>query len=473
MKKLPAFLHGFVLLGLTNYSPGAAGQTIANDIELHIADEVLRIAQRQLVAYQFGQPLTIEKQTGVTYTATRYERLPLPFAPLSEGVAAAGEAITIAQVSATAQQWGDLVRVTDVADMTIKHPLFKQAIRLIGIQQPETIERNVLNILLTGTQVNYANGRASRSALVATDVISPVEIGKIVGSLRTFGAPAYMGDERVDIMEDADRIKSASKTPAAKPHYVAMIHPLVEQDLLQNSTIATTFGNSDINRLYNAEVGEWGGTRFCTTNMMPYWTGVAAVTGATASAAGGSLATGTYYMVVTASPAATSVEQKIYQVTASVNVTGPNGSITITLPTLANYVFNVYIGTSSTPTNLATSLSGPSVGPLAGQATQLASGATVVLTGVGVAQTPPAAPATGVNVFPSIFVGTDAYGQVLLDDVEYHYLKDADKSDPMNQTRVVSWKIMYGTIILNNAYMARVESSSAFSVGYTAGTAIE
>jgi hypothetical protein len=28
--------------------------------------------------------------------------------------------------------------VTDVADMTIKHPLFKQAIRLIGIQQPET-----------------------------------------------------------------------------------------------------------------------------------------------------------------------------------------------------------------------------------------------------------------------------------------------------------------------------------------------
>ena len=102
---------------LTNYSPGANGQTLANDVELHIADEVLRVAQRQLVAYQFGQPLRINKQTGVTYTATRYERLPLPFAPLSEGVAAAGEAITIAQVSATAQQWGDLVRVTDVADI--------------------------------------------------------------------------------------------------------------------------------------------------------------------------------------------------------------------------------------------------------------------------------------------------------------------------------------------------------------------
>ena len=148
---------------LTNYSPGSSGQTLSNDIELHIADEVLRIAQRQLVAYQFGQPLRINKQTGVTYTATRFERLPLPFAPLSEGVAAAGAALTIAQVSATAQQWGDLVRVTDVADMTIKHPLFKQAIRMIGIQQPETIERNVLNVLLTATQVNYANSKTRQN----------------------------------------------------------------------------------------------------------------------------------------------------------------------------------------------------------------------------------------------------------------------------------------------------------------------
>ena len=489
---------------ITNYSPGPSGQTIGNDIELHIADEVLRIAQRQLVAYQFGQPLTINKQTGVTYTATRYERLPLPFAPLSEGTAAAGEAITIAQVQATAQQWGDLVRVTDVADMTIKHPLFKQAIRLIGIQQPETIERNVLNILLTATQVNYANSKTSRANLVATDVMTPVEISKIVGALETFGAPTFNGDERIDMMNDANANTKASKMPSAMPHYVALIHPLVTQDLRQNSTIATAWSYSDINRLYNNDLGEWGGARFCKTNMMPYWTGVAAVNG-TAGTAGG-LATGTYYIQVTGMPSQTSVEQKIYQVSGSISVTGPTGStgstggtgvtgptgstgstgstggtgvtgptgsISVTMPVLPGYVFNVYVGTSTSPTNLGLSASGPSIGPLAGQATQLASGATVIVTGVGVAQTPPAAPATGVNVFPTIFIGQDAYGQVLLDDVEYHYLSGADKSDPMNQTRVVSWKMMYGTIILNNAYMARTESGSAFSPTYTAGTASE
>lgn len=472
--KYPTILKSLLLAfspAVTNYSPGAANQTIANDIELHIADEVLRLSQRQLVAYQFGQPLTIDKNTGVTYTATRYERLPLPFAPLSEGVAAAGESITIAQVSATAQQWGDLVRVTDVADMTIKHPLFKQAVRLIAIQQPETVERNVLNILMTGTQVNYANSKATRANLLATDVMTPVEIGKIVGSLETFGAPMFMGDERVDMKQDMGARKNASNNPAAMPHYVALIHPLVSQDLRQNSTISNAWSYSDVNRLYNNELGEWGGVRFCKSNMIPYWTGVALVTGTPGTA--GALATNSYYIVVTASPAATSVEQKIYQVSGALSVTGPTGSISVTLPTLPGYTFSVYIGTTTSPTNLALSASGPATGPLAGQATQLASGATVILTGVGTAQTPPAPVATGVTVYPTFFFGSDAYGQVLLDNVEYHYLKDADKSDPMNQTRVVSWKMMYGTIILNQAYMARTESGSAYNVGYTAGTASE
>ena len=465
-------LINYFMPGLTNYSPGAGGQTISNDIELVIEKKVLRLAQRQLVSYGFGQSLKIDKQHGITYTATRYERLPLPFAPLSEGVAAAGEAITLAQVSATAQQWGDLVRVTDVADMTIKHPLFEQATRLIAMQQSETVERNTLNALLTATQVNYVGGNTSRAALTAANVLSPVEIGKVVGSLRTFGAPEYNGDEREDMKMDPNAARKANSAPGNKSHYVGLVHPLVEMDLMQNSTIVTAFSYSDLNKLYNSEIGEWGGVRFCRSNMIPFWVGVAAVSGS-GSGSGGAFAANTYYIQVTGSPTATSVEQQIYQVSTGITLSGSTSSISVTLPTKAGYTFSVYVGTSTSPTNLALSASGPTVGPLAGQATQLASGSTVVLTGVGAAQTPPAAPATGVTVYPTIFLGTDAYGIVTLDAVKYAYLTGADKSDPMNQTKVVSWKMMYGTIILNNAYMARVESGSQFSTGYAAGTATE
>jgi len=165
------------------------------------------------------------------------------------------------------------------------------------------------------------------------------------------------------------------------------------------------------------------------------------------------------------------VEQQIYQVSSSISVTGPAGSIAVTTPNLPGFVWNVYIGTTASPANLATSPQGPIVGVLAGQATQLPYNTTVTLTGIGIAQTPPAAPANGVTVFPTIFIGNHSYGQVLLENPEFHYLTGADKSDPLNQTRVVSWKVFYGSIILNQMFMARVESGSGFSPTYTSGTA--
>jgi N4-gp56 family major capsid protein len=466
MNKLYHSLLAFLSLGVTNTSQSAGFQS---DVENYIQEEVEPLARRQLVAYQFGKPLHLDTNRGVTYTATRFQRLPLPFAPLQEGVAPAGEAVTLVQVTATAQQWGDSVIVTDVANLTIKHPIFQQAIQLVSLQMPETLERNTMNTLVSANQVNFANGRANRAALVATDVMSPHESNRIYGSMVTYGAPRFDGDEREDMMIEAGSYRDPSKSPAVMQHYVALIHPLAAQDMRENSQVNTAWAQSDVNRLYNNELGAWGGVRWVETNMIPYWTGVALVTG-TAGTSGNLATSATYNIQVTASPALTSVEQKIYQVSGNISVTGPTGSISVTLPTLPGYVFNVYIGTSASPTNLAVTASGPTTGPLAGMATQLPSGATVVLTGVGVAQTPPAAPATGVTVYPTIFIGNHSYGQVILENPEFFYLTGADKSDRLNQTRVVSWKCFYGSIILNQAFLARVEHSSAFTPGYSAGT---
>ena len=466
LKKL-ALMWASLFPGVTNQST-----SFTADVEAYIQEEVEPLARRQLVAYQFGKPLKLDTNRGTTYTASRYQRLPLPFAPLQEGVAPPGEAMTLQQVSATAQQWGDRVIITDVANLTIKHPLFQQACELVGLQLPETLERNTFNTLLATTQVNYANGKTSRANLLATDVMTPHENNRIVGSFLTYGVPRFMGDEREDMMIEAGAYRDPSKSPAVMQHYVALIHPLSAQDMRENTVVVNAWSYSDVNRLYNNELGPFGGSRFVESNMIPYWTGAAAIQG-TASASGGTLATNAgYQIIVTAAPAQTSVEQVIYQVSNAISVTGPTGSISVTLPQLAGYVFNVYIGTSATPSNLATAIGNgvPVTGPLAGQATQLQPNQTVTLTGIGVAQTPPAAPATGVSVFPTIYIGNHSYGQVLLENPEFHYLTGADKSDPLNQTRVVSWKVFYGSIILNQAFLARVEAGSGFTPGYTAGT---
>src|SRR6516162_1389256 len=178
--------------------PNNFASQFSADIEAYIADETLPLARRQLVAYQFGDPLTLPKGRGTTYTATRYNRVPLPFAPLAEGIAPAGQLLTIAQVTAQCLQWGDKVSITDVAELTIKHPLFKKAIELVGLQVAETLERNTFNNLQAFTQINYVNQRGSRASLVPGDVLNIHELNRAYSQLLTLGAPRYDGDELTD-----------------------------------------------------------------------------------------------------------------------------------------------------------------------------------------------------------------------------------------------------------------------------------
>lgn len=442
----------------------SAGQFTA-DIEAYIAQETLPLARRQLVAYQFGDPETLPKGRGTSFTATRYNRVPLPFQPLSEGVPPNGQTMTIGQVTVTLQQWGDRINITDVAEMTIKHPIMNEAKKIIALQTAELLERNTFNTYGGFTQVNYVNSRGSRGALVAGDVLNTYEISRAYVQLVNLGAPRYMGDEMTNtkLAADAGGAK-ASDSPRSRPHYVAICHPFVEGDLTQNSTFVLAASYSDINRLYNYEIGEWHGIRFCSTNLCPTFTGVATLSGTAATT--GALATNTYFVTITASDSQNQYESRVYAVSGGIAVTGPTGSITVVLPALPGFTFNAYIGLTATPTNLALSAAGPVVGPQTGQAVQMAPGQTVTLTNIGAAQTAPAAPAVGVTVYPTYIFGRGAYAQVMLDDIKITYLPNADKSDPLNQLRIIGWKVFYGTLIKNNLFAMRIESASAFNAAF-------
>jgi N4-gp56 family major capsid protein len=378
--------------------------------------------------------------------------------------------MTISQVSATAQQWGDKITITDVGELTIKHPLFVKATELLGLQIAETLERNTFNNLLAGAQVNYVNSRGSRGALAAGDVLNPHEITRATAILETIGAPRYSGDEMTDTRLEADAGGAkASSNPRGMPHYTAVLHTLPVADMRENPTITQAWTFSDINRLYNYELGEWGGIRFCRSNLVPTFTGVAtAGFTLTGSITGGTLAAGTYTVIITASDTQNQYESRIVQSQTVAVASGTTGSFTVVLPALTGFTYSVYVSTAgvTTPVNLGLSTAGPTQGPFAGQATQLAPGTTVTITGIGVPQVPPAAPASGITVYPCFIFGRGAYGQVMLDNVRFTYLKDADKSDPLNQLRVVGWKAFYGTLIENQQFFMRIESTSAFSLSF-------
>ena len=442
------------------------------DVTRYIEKKVLPLARRQLVAYQFATRAELPKGMGTQYTATRFNRLPLPFAPLSEGVPPIGETMTISQVTGVAQQWGDRVEITDVAELTIFHPLFQQAMRLCALQISESEERNTYLTLMGGAQVNYVNQRGSRGALVAGDVLDTHTINRTVATMMTVGAPRFNGDEQTDTKVDATQGGSrASQNPRLHEHYVGIIHPLCMGDLRENNSVVLAWSYSDINRLYNFEVGEWGGVTFCASNMVPFFTGAAAVTGAAAATTtGATLANSTtYYTQITASDPQKQYETVIYQIDGGTATGGGGNSLTITVPATAGYVYSVYVGTNNTAlTNLATtsSILAPSTGPYAGMATQLPPGTTITITGLGTAQTPPAAPGNGLTVFPTFVIGRDYYTMIDLDSTKMTYLTTADKSDPLNQLRIIGWKKFFGMMLSNQQFGSRIEAVSAFTAAF-------
>lgn len=428
-----------------------------------LSKKVLPITQRSLVAHQFAQKEKLEKGAGVTWTATRFNRLPLPIAPLSEGVPPIGEQLSISQVTGVALQWGDKITLTDVSVLTTMYDLIEQSKRLLGVQIAETHERNTYQALMGGTQVNYVASRGSRANLTAGDVLDVVTINRTYSDLSNTGAPFYNGQMEPNIMRGIDHgPRQADKSPMAAEHYVSVISPLTENDLRQNATIVNAWSYSDIGKLYINEVGYWAGIHFTKSNMLPRWTGIAAVNGTGGSA--GSLATGTYYVQVTGTDSLNQFgESQIYQVSTSISVTGPNGSISVTVPSTAGFTYTVYADTQSSPQRVGGSTTPgigiPTTGPAAGLATQIAPGSTVIISSLGAAVTPPAAPATGVTVYPSFIFGQEYFACLELEDVTWTSLFEADKSDPLNQLRVVGWKFYEGYVILNQQFGCRIESS--------------
>jgi N4-gp56 family major capsid protein len=437
----------------------------SSDIENIISDELLPLTQNRLVVYPLGEPKKMPKGRGTTYTKVRFNRLPLPSSPMQEGVPTVGIPMTVSEVTVTMQQWGGLVVLSDRATYTIKHDTLAKARELISIQAAETLERNTFNTLLGFTQVNTANSVGSRASLAAGNVLTVTDLERSVAQLSNLGAYEWDGTEDVNPRYDAHRDADALARRMPSPHYIMVCHRFVASDLRMQSNFVQASAYSDVNKLYNSEFGQWAGCRVVASNMCPFFTGSALISG-TPSASGGSLATSTTYnIIVTEADPMRQYEQVVHQISGNISVTGPNGSISVVLPASAN-TYNIYIGTTSTVTNLAACAAGPTTGPFIGQATQLAGGQTVVLTAIGVFQIPPSAPATGVTVYPSWVIAKYAFTQVVLDDIEVTLLDKADKADPFNQLRECTWSVDYGTMLDNNLFAIRIESASQFSTTF-------
>lgn len=224
---------------------------MSNEMKTFYDKALIRLASPNLVHDQFGQKRPIPKNGGKTIEFRKYDSLGKALTPLTEGVTPDGQSMNVTNVLATIEQYGKYVTITDMLSLSAIDNNIVEATRLIADQASSTIDTVVRNILNTGTNVIYGGSKTSRTALTATDVLTPDMVFKAVAQLRAQNAPTIDGK------------------------YVAIIHPYVAYDFMRDVAKEWIDVNkySNATAIYNGEIGEYGGVRFVVTSEAKIWNG--------------------------------------------------------------------------------------------------------------------------------------------------------------------------------------------------------
>ncbi len=207
-------------------------------------------ASANLVHDQFGQKRPIPKNGGKTIEFRKFAPLAKALTPLTEGVTPDGKSLTVTAITATVAQYGDYITQSDVLELTALDNTILEATKLLGRQAGATLDTVVRNVLQSGNNVTYcpkvaADGAetavTSRTALDNTCQLTVKVIQQVVAKLRGQNAPTIGGK------------------------YVAIIHPFVAYDLMRDKEWIDAHKYTNVNNLYEGEIGEIAGVRFVQT----------------------------------------------------------------------------------------------------------------------------------------------------------------------------------------------------------------
>ena len=207
-------------------------------------------ATANLVHDQFGQKRPIPANGGKTIEFRKFAPLAKATTPLTEGVTPDGKSLAVSTITAEVAQYGDFITQSDVLELTSLDNTILEATKLLGRQAGATLDTIVRNVLQSGTNVTYCpkigtNGAettvTSREALDTTCQLTVKVIQQVVAKLRGQNAPTIGGK------------------------YVAIIHPYVAYDLMRDPEWIDAHKYTNVNNLYEGEIGEIAGVRFVQT----------------------------------------------------------------------------------------------------------------------------------------------------------------------------------------------------------------
>jgi N4-gp56 family major capsid protein len=215
-----------------------------------------------LVHDQFGQRRPLPPNNGRKIKFRRYNSLPLATAVLSEGIPPPSTDVTTTEIEAIIQQYGAYVEFSDLVSLLNVEPVLTEIAEVLGEQSGQSLDVIYRDILVSGTNVQYANGNANRGAVI--DLVATADFDKAIRTLN--GANSRMF---TSIIKAGTGVGSSPIRPA----YWGIVHPDVQYTLDGLTGFKSVETYASQNQLKEGEIGAYKNIRFISTTNAKIWTG--------------------------------------------------------------------------------------------------------------------------------------------------------------------------------------------------------
>lgn len=215
---------------------------------------LIKEAQANLVHDQFGQKRPIPKNGGKRIEFRKFASLPKNTTPLEEGKTPDGKSLDVTIIEAEVAQYGDYITQSDVLELTSIDNTIVEATTVLGNQAGLTLDTITRNALQSGTNVMFCPKEdgtevTTPEGLDKTCKLTPKVVKKAAAFLKKVNAPKINGS------------------------YVAIIHPFVAYDIMNNKEWIETHQYSAAENIFEGEIGKIGGVRFVESSEAKVYAG--------------------------------------------------------------------------------------------------------------------------------------------------------------------------------------------------------
>lgn len=229
------------------------GNDLSPEMKTYYEKQLIRNAEPNLVHDQFGVKRPIPKGGGKTIEFRRFSPLPRMLTTLTEGVTPDGQNLNVTALTATVEQYGGYVTISDLLDLTAIDRNIEEATKLLGTQAGETLDVIVRDVMAGGTNVMYAPKVAADGAETEVLLRGDLDATSQLTVKTIFRAVA--------------RLKAMNAKPMSDGRFVAIVHPNVACDLMTSKDWLEAHKYAQPENIYRGEIGMLGGVRFVESTL--------------------------------------------------------------------------------------------------------------------------------------------------------------------------------------------------------------